>query len=220
MFGVPRYITFQRGRSPIAARPFCSMWCEQMAAPDSAPTRMRRFVVKPLLDSNWPVRDGPLLVPNRQKRTCPNRSALSLRATDGNRQHRSGNGTGFVAHEPAARTSSSARRRARGRKDGDVFTPMRTGIADARRGSAGRGFRRSPWQAKLAVLGFGSFLAFGGAMAVSGVQIIAGPYRRGDSDASSGTTMWHPPKIAARTSKPWASSAVWSIRWQLASRLQ
>ena len=95
-----------------------------------------------------------------------------------------------------------------------------TGIADALRGRAGRGFRGSPGQAKLAVLGFGSLLAFGGAMAVSGVQTIAGPYRCWDSDASSGPTMWHPPKIAARTSEPWASSAVWSIRWQLVSRLQ
>ena len=55
---------------------------------------------------------------------------------------------------------------------GGVFAMLASGLAAALGGNSGGGFRGSPEQAWLAILGFGSLLAFGIAMAVSGLQMI------------------------------------------------
>lgn len=57
---------------------------------------------------------------------------------------------------------------------GAVFWMLGHGMIAALAGQADAGFRGSPGQAKLALIGFGSLLAFGAAMAASGLLMIAG----------------------------------------------
>jgi hypothetical protein len=54
-----------------------------------------------------------------------------------------------------------------------VLWMLGKGIVAALGGDAGSGFRGSPGQAKLALAAFGSMLAFGAALVVSGILMIA-----------------------------------------------